>query len=388
MLIVMDNETLYRNISNDGKKGSGAGDIILNQNANAPKPTEYKISDFNCIPENNEFLNHPSLISVKSSDNCEIYKVFIFDKFKVNGVEIECENRFIIFIRKAGSVPKIRLICQGSKRSINGTNINNKLVLDSVSKYLNNEAFTVQALEYNEEDDSLNFIVFLYGKYNQASQIFKKSIGIKRRLVGYNENYLEDWSDVEFSLHYIHLIRKYNLNILTILLNDKMYCSKRFKMNFAFLDKNNSADRFNQKINIFNEDFYIPINLSKISKIALWDFLLDRIEIISEDVINELNEYELKPMRIPNIVAIDSMSDTIEIPFKIEESNYKRYFYEQEIYQGDNVILVSDEIDSIKSSYLYKIRFVKEESIICDKCKIMINPQYELEILKELRGNL
>lgn len=388
MLIVMNNETLYRNISNDGKQGSGAGDIILHQHADKPRPNEYHISDFDCIPDHPELRNDVSLISVKSSDNSEIYRVFIFDKFQVNGEQLECENRFIVFIRKSGGkVPKVRLICQGSNRSIEGTDIDNKLVLDAVSKHLNDKAFTVQALEYKEQEDILNFIVFLYGKKNQTSQIFKKTGGVKRKLSGYGTNDFCDWNDTEFSLHCVQLIRKYKLNTVISLLKNQMYCTKRFNMHASFLDHNNSNERLNQKIKIFDDDFYLLVKLSIKSKSALWEFLLDRIETISEDVVIDSNEYELKGMRIPDAVIIDTESDIIEISFKGDRAMNRDYFYAQRIFQGDNVLLVSDAADAVKAKYLYKVRFVKEESIICDKCPIMINPTCEKEILEEIRGN-
>lgn len=384
----MNNETLYRNISNDGKQGSGAGDIILHQHADVPGPNEYQISDFDCIPDHPELRNDTSLISVKSSANSEIYRVFIFDKFQVNGEPLECENKFIVFIRKSGNVPKVRLICQGSDRNIEGTNIDNKLVLDAISRHLNDGAFTVQALEYKEQEDTLNFIVFLYGKNNQASQIFKKTAGVERKLSGYGTNDFGDWNGTEFSVHCVQLIRKYKLNTVISLLKDQMYCTKRFNMDASFLDQESSDERLNQKIKIFDDEFYILVKLTSTSKSALWEFLLDRIEAISEDVVIDSNEYELKGMRIPDTITIDTELDTIEIPLKDDRTNYRKYFYAQRIFQGDNVLLVSDAADAVKAKYLYKVRYVKEESIICDKCEIMINPIYETEILEEIRGQL
>lgn len=390
MIIVMNKETLYRNIINDGKKGSGAGDIILNQNINNVKANEYQISDFDCIPNDLNLINHESLKS-KKDPNSEVYRVFVFDKFEVNGEPLDfVDNKFIIFIRKTGTKgkEKIRLNCQGSNRSIKGTSINNKLVLDAVSNHLDNVAFTVEAFEYNEQKKALNFIVFTYGKDNQASQIFKKRIGVDRKLSGYGTNDFSSWNDIEFSLHCIQLIRKYNLNNIITLLKDKMYCKRRFNMNLSFLNKDVSEERLSKSVKISDEDLYVLTKLSDKTKYVFWEFLLDRIQAISEDVIIDSNEYELKVLRIPDEIIIQHDIDTIEIPFKVDGNDYRNYFYSQGIFQGDNVLLVSNDIDAVKIKYLYKVRFIKEESIICDKCEIMINQMYESQILEELRGKL
>lgn len=129
MLIVLNNETLTRNIEYGRKKGSNSGDIILNQNAKSPKINEYTISDFNSIPDRSTLHNHSSLISMKSSS--VIHKVFVFDKFQINDVNVNINEKFIVFIRESGiNPPKVRLICQGMNRRIDSENINNCKVLD------------------------------------------------------------------------------------------------------------------------------------------------------------------------------------------------------------------------------------------------------------------
>lgn len=388
MLIVLDNETLFRNISNDGKQGSGAGDIILHQHANAPRPNEYQLTDFDCIPDHAVYHADPSLLSKKRTAINEVCKVFVFDKFQVNDEPIECENKFIVFIRKSGNDPKTRLVCQGEDRKIVGTDIDNKQVMDTVSKHLDGVAFTVQALEYKEDEDILNFIVFTYGKSNQASEIFKKNEGIQRVLAGYGSLDYRDWSDIEFSIHCIQLIRKYKINILAKLLADEMYCRKRFNMEVPFISLDNAGERIEQAINIDNVKYYVLAQMSKTSKRNLWEFLLDRIESVSEDVVINSDEYQLKGLKIPDAVPIDVEAETLEILFRVGTTNYRSYFYKQKVFQGDKVLLVSDAVDAIKTKYLYKVRFVKEESIICDKCEIMINPAFESEVLDEIRGEL
>lgn len=383
---MLNNETLYRNISNDGKQGSGAGDIVLHQKAGNPSENEYSLSYFDCIPDEVELHDEPSLMSVKS-DTSKIYKVFVFDKFQVNSEPIECDYKFIVFIRESGNaVKKVRLICQGEKRRIDNKKIDNKLVLDAVSKYLGDEAFTVQALEYKQDINVLNFIVFLYGKNNKASQIFKKTVGVERKLSGYGTIDLKNWSNTEFSLHYVQLIRKYNLNIIVPLLEDWMYCNRKFKIKTPFLCKDKDNKRLNEKIVIFDKEFYVLFDLDESSKNTLWEFLLDRIDAVSEDVIICSNEYQLKGLRIPYEISIDTEVDTIEIFFKVGTLNYKKDFYNQKVFQGDNVLLISDDGNRIIANYLYKVRFVKEESIICDKCEIMINSMYEQDILQEIKG--
>ena len=112
MLIILNNETLTRNIEYDHKKGSNAGDLIINQNINEPKENEYKLFDFDIIPNRDDLLQLEELQSKKS--NSKVHKVFIFDKFEVNGKSVKTESKFILFIRESGSNPtKLRLICQG-----------------------------------------------------------------------------------------------------------------------------------------------------------------------------------------------------------------------------------------------------------------------------------
>lgn len=388
MLIAMNYETLYRNIDNNGKQGSSAADIILHQHSDNPVETEYRLSDFDCIPDHAEYHAEPSLLSKKITAINEVCKVFVFDKFQVNDEPIECENKFIVFIRKSGNDPKTRFVCQGENRKIDGTDIHNKLVMDSVSRYLNDCAFTVQALEYKEDEDILNFIVFTYGKSNKASEIFKKKEGVQRVLAGYGSLDYKDWSDMEFSIHCIQLIRKYKMNILTRLLADEMYCRKRFNMDVPFISSDNTEERIEQAVDINHVKYYVLDQISKTSKRNLWAFLLDRIESVSEDVIIDSYEYQLKALKIPDAVPIDVEAETLEILFKVGTENHSKYFNKQKVFQGDNVLLVSDAVDAIKTKYLYKVRFMKAESIICDKLEIMINPTYEIEILEELRGEL
>lgn len=389
MLIAMSDETLYRNIDNDGKQGSGAGDIILHQKAGDPKPAEYQLSYFNIIPDHDELKSDPSLVSAKSAATSIIHRVFVFDKFQVNGEQMDCENRFIVFIRTSGNnPPKVRLACQGENRKIAGTDIDNKLVMDAVSKHLNDAAFTVQALEYKETEDVLNFIVFTYGKSNQASEIFKKNVGINRVLSGYGTLDYREWNNIEFSLHCVQLIRKYKLFGLVKLLCDGMYCRKRFSMNISFLADTSSTERLVHSVNIDENNYFVFIELSENSKRDLWEFLLDRIDSVSEDIVIDSNEYQLKGLKIPDTIDIDVDDDVLEIPFKVGTMNYRKYFYGQKVYQGDYVLLISNDVNTIIAKYLYKVRFVKEESIIFDKSEIMINPTYETEILEEIRGEL
>lgn len=394
MLIPLNDKTLNYNIVNDGMSGSNAGDVIIIQNLNSPKETDYKISDFDIIPNHHELMSEPDLISSKDP-NSKVLKVFVFDKFELNGEPFEAPSKFIAFIRSVDpDKPKVKVsfICQET-RQLSQYNINNRDIMDSISDILQRRAFKVEAVEYKQECDTLNFIVLDYKLTNKASEIFGK---IKRNISGYEEQDIEEWNNYEYAAHCLRLIRKYDLREIVPLLLNKKYCN-RFGINHEILSRLNDDEALDldKCIKLFGVFYKFHFLENNINRSSFWDFLLARIENKSDDVKRVADDGLFCLLRVPDGMMINNDTEVFKVEYgnfdiKIDnrEIKFKKYIKQQNLYQGYNVILINESLSEFKANYIYKIKFIQEQFVILQKTKKVIAMGLEEKLLNDIRREL
>lgn len=382
MIIALDERTLNQNIMSDGLiAGSGAGDIILIQDVSREA---YDDSKYSLLPDKTVLHAEPSFQSVKSPSKSIIHKVMVSDEILVNGVQIPCKKSFITFIREATSgKKKVTFVCQGT-RKLDSANADNKVVLDTISEYLGYRSFTVEALEYIDGTNSLNFIIFDRGYKADFSHIFARKDRTLRGIKEYTQEEISNWSETEFGLLCIHMLRQYSLTWLTKLLTDNRYCAKRFGA--KVLSDVNEVDFLEEPIIIDGKKFFVRNKWSPTTRSAFFNWLLDRISEKSNDVFDITRTDEVKALRIPDCVnGIDYNHNQIEIAYSVSGKNIKDFIYGQNVYQRDNVVLVDEQVTRLLSYSFYFVKYMKEQSIILNKEKTTILPSKEKEVLDLIR---
>lgn len=380
MLIALDERTLNQNIMKDGLiAGSGAGDIILIQDVSREA---YDDDEYKALPDNTALHSDSSLQSIKSKTPSIIHRVMVSDKILVNGEEISCDKSFLTFIREATSgKKKVTFVCQET-RELESQNVNNKAVLNAISEHLNHHSYTVEALDYIEGTNSLNFIVFDRGYKADFSQIFAKNEKSLRGIKNYNKEEIKNWSKTEFALLCIHIIRQYNLAWLAILLTSDRYCQKRFSIG-KILSPVHNPGFFNELIDINGFKYYIRNDWTIPSQEDFFNWLLDRVSEVSNDVFNISFPDSVKSLKIPDIVTgIDYSKEQIEIFYSGPTyKSIQKDINKQNIFQRDNVILVDEKITRLLSYSFFYVKYMKEQSLILSKTKTKILPAKENDVL-------
>lgn len=402
MIITLNKGTLNGNIDNDILNiGSDAGDVILaQQKANVDK---FDIKEFDELPQCDELIGKEELESRKTKS--KVHRVFVFDKIAVNGIQIDCQKKFLIFIRESfGQIHKMVIGIQAN-RVFPEYDVDNKEVLRCISKHIGNEGYIVDALEYDEENGVLNFIIYLYGNNAKASHVYRDYALQHRKLKNYDNKHVASWNDVEFSIQCIQLIRKYELKNKIDLLLNKRYCKMRFDMTyknasnekemFSFLSTNHIENNtyMEQPIELFGEKYYLATRWANESKkLMFWNWLLDNIAQVSNDVVIDYSENEVKFLKVPNEIPVDVDAKILELGYKVEtgteKKNFKPFFLEQHTIVGDEVLLVDEEINRLRAYCLYRVKFFKEQSLLLDKQKDMVDFAKEQEVLRIARKEL
>lgn len=184
----IDVKSLYFNIKNDNESGHTATVATPIKQYGGVNEDLIKVLD---IPENINVISRESIIGQilsKSRAEARIDKVFVFDKISVNGIMVENIPSFCMYIREEtaeGYVHKGRQKLHyppSLKFSDEEVEINNKLVMQAISRTLGDYAFIVEAFEYNTNDSSLNFDVIVVGANNiPYSKVFinRRGVGVK-----------------------------------------------------------------------------------------------------------------------------------------------------------------------------------------------------------------
>ena len=182
----IDTKSLFFNIKNDNERGHTATVATPLKQGSVARPELFEIEK---IPEGINCFSKEDLVSQilsKSRASAKINRVCVFERVAVNGTELNGLPAFCIYIREETDPSNVHFGRQKlhypmslSFEDLN-TEINNRAVLKAVSEYLHNYAFIVEAFEYCQETEILNFDVTVVGE----SDIPYSKVFINRRGVG------------------------------------------------------------------------------------------------------------------------------------------------------------------------------------------------------------
>lgn len=200
----IDEKSLFYGVTNDFAKGHTATvSTPLNQSKDPKKwhNDVLKLVDTNARIDAKNIPDRLIAICQKDSKSENIIRdVFIFDKIYVDGVKIETEYQYIMYIKKE-TAKYIKSLNTGKMTENThlgrlklhypitfsyvgeGYKIDNKKILEQILKTNKNYAYIVRGFEYNVEDKSLNFITSLLGPENSLlSTIFRIAKGTGKKL--------------------------------------------------------------------------------------------------------------------------------------------------------------------------------------------------------------
>ena len=134
-----------------------------------------------------------------SKAGCEITDVFVFDKFLVDGQELNVDCQYIMYIKK--ETDKMKKLDGVVKDNIHygrlklhyplsfiyktdGYNIDNRKVLDAIKEKYGGFAYIVRGFEYDQTTKTLNFITSLLGPEGvPLSTIFRRKKGVGKKMM-------------------------------------------------------------------------------------------------------------------------------------------------------------------------------------------------------------
>lgn len=166
----IDIKSLYMNIKNDNKSGHTATVATpLKQGSSVHE----KLSHILEIPELSDQITREELVTLilsKSRAEAIIPNVYVFDKIRVNGIELSDVPAFCMYIRE--ETGKDNVHCGRQKvhypPSLNYEDenvlINNKKVMEAISVALHDYAFIIEAFEYDTVTGILNFDALVVGE--------------------------------------------------------------------------------------------------------------------------------------------------------------------------------------------------------------------------------
>lgn len=213
----IDVKSLFFNIKNDNKTGHTATVATpLKQGASVRE----ELSRITEIPENINSFSREELISkilAKSRAQAKIVGLFVFDKFSVNGVTLEEDNSFCMYIREETDPNNVHFGRQkihypsSLVYEDNYVTINNRSVMKSISAYLHGYAFLIEAFEYNTDTGMLNFDATIVGE----NDIPYSKVFINRRGVGNKfTSHFTEISDI-YDMEIISLREKHGYDVVT-----------------------------------------------------------------------------------------------------------------------------------------------------------------------------
>lgn len=237
----IDTKSLHYNIKNDNKIGHTATVATPLKQGNSYNKELGRIFE---IPHYNDFDTNINLLKsvIKNARTAiKITDVFIFDKFAVNGIPIECAKQFCIYVREEIDSSKAQYgrikvhYPMSFQFEDDQLDINNHIVLNAISEKLHNFAFFVTAFEYDTESKILNFRASIVGEPQVPySKVFinEKGKGNKfvlsftdiadhydSEVIALRKNYNGEISP----LNYIEIMDQYRMlamSLTEILLND------------------------------------------------------------------------------------------------------------------------------------------------------------------------
>lgn len=195
--IPIEIKSLFFNIKNDNERGHTATvSSILKQCGSIHED----VAQINNIPENIKSISREGIINEilrTSRAEAKINRVCCFNKVSVNGLPINTDYSFCIYIREETSKENVHYGRQkihyppSLSYSDEYIDINNRKILQNISKTLNDYAFVIEAFEYNTDTGYLNFDATIVGpKEIPYSKVFvnRKGTGSKFTYI-FEENY-------------------------------------------------------------------------------------------------------------------------------------------------------------------------------------------------------
>lgn len=171
VVLPIDKKSLFLNIFNDNEYGHTATVSTPIKQGNS---TNEKLAQIFKVPKQIDFNAKPLLVDelIKNSKSkIKINNVFLFDKIAVNGELIETGKiLYCMYIKEEVDSSKaqygrIKLHYPlGLKYEDSDIDIDNKYVINLISKKVFNYAFIVNSFEYNFDNDILNFNITIIGE--------------------------------------------------------------------------------------------------------------------------------------------------------------------------------------------------------------------------------
>ncbi|HRF70001.1 MAG TPA: hypothetical protein PKV66_01070 [Candidatus Pelethenecus sp.] len=186
----IDLKSLFYNILNDNLAGHTATVATVIKQGNS---LNEKLNKIFAIDRKIDIQAKPDLIKecIKNSKtSTKVVEFFVFDKISVNGVLINPDCSYGIFVKQEIDETKvqfgrIKMHYPNTLKYIdNELNINNGQVIKAISNYLNNFAFLVNAFDYNTDTEILNFDITILGANNiPYSKVFVNEKGVGNKMV-------------------------------------------------------------------------------------------------------------------------------------------------------------------------------------------------------------
>lgn len=196
----IDLKSLYLNIKNDNRTGhTPTVATPLRQGSSIHS----EIAQILMIPETISATSKEELalhILSKSRAEAKITNAFVFDMISVNGIPVETNALYCIYIREETSRHNVHFgrqkvhYPQVLKFENEEVFIDNQSVIRSISSVLNDYAFLVQAFEYDTETGILNFDVQIIGYGGiPYSKVFMNKRGVGEKFSSVFKEYADTY---------------------------------------------------------------------------------------------------------------------------------------------------------------------------------------------------
>lgn len=211
IVLPIDTKSLYYNIKNDNLSGHTATVATPIKQGNS---LNEQLNQIYKIPKQINFQNNHELVNelVKNSKSTiKINNVFVFDKISVNGIKLDKNSSFCLFIKEEIDPSKVQFgriklhYPMNLKYDNVDFKIDNKDVLNQISDLLYNNAFIVNSFQYDFDTDYLNFKVTIIGENKiPYSKVFINNKGVGNKFNSIFNEYADSY-DMEI----INLRKKY-----------------------------------------------------------------------------------------------------------------------------------------------------------------------------------
>lgn len=224
--IPIDVKSFYFNIQNDNATGHTP---TVSTPIRQGSSIRSELAGINEIPEKIHNLSREGIISLiltKSRAQAKIDRVLVFDQIAVNWHCLKTPVSFCFYIREETDPNNVHCgrlklhYPQTLQYADESISIDNHIVIKTVSDYLHDYAFIVEAFEYDTESGVLNFDVTIVGEnLIPYSKVFVNRRGVGNKFTAY----FNDAADV-YDTEIISLREKMGYNNVLPENFDEIYC--------------------------------------------------------------------------------------------------------------------------------------------------------------------